>query len=195
MSKINIILDLDNTVICAEALDEYDVKKHKEKAKKFKYENMEDYYIIFQRPFLQEFLDYIFKHFNVSVWTAASKDYALFIIEKILLKNNRKINWVFFNYHCDISKKIKKGTKDLSILWDIYKIPNFNKNNTIIIDDYDEVYKTQKNNTIIAKEFQFHDEDSHDDDFLQKLPIRLDKIRKGFTFKDIKKINLFFNNI
>ena len=38
------------------------------------------YYVVFERPYLQSFLDYIFDKFNVYVWTAASKDYALYII-------------------------------------------------------------------------------------------------------------------
>ena len=191
LKKVNFVLDLDLTLICAEALEEYDKIKYKDKAKKFKYENMEDYYIIFQWPFLQEFLTYIFTHFNVSDWTAASKDYALFIIDKIIIKNKieRKIHWIFFNYHCDRSKKNKNGTKDLSMLWDFYKIKTFTKYNTIILDDYSEVYKTQPNNTIIAKEFQFYDKNSNKDSFLQKLIIELDNIKNGFNKNSIKNIN------
>ena len=70
----------------------------------------ENYYIIFERPGLQQFLTFLFKYFNVSIWTAASKDYALFIIDKIIIAGNkdRKIDYVFFSYHCGISKKIKK---------------------------------------------------------------------------------------
>ena len=188
--KKNFLLDLDLTLICAEPLQEYNKKKHREKAKKFEYTNMEDYYIIFKRPHLDEFLDYIFTNFNVSIWTAASKDYALFIIDKIIINNNknRKIDWVFFSYHCDISKKIKKGSKNLSMLWDFYKINTFSIENTFIIDDNDEVYETQPNNTIIAKEFQYYNEDSHKDIFLKNLITELKKV-KVFNNQSIQNIN------
>ena len=102
---MNVVLDLDQTLISAEDWDSKDFKKHKNKAKKFEFHDMDGYYIVFERPNLQSFLDYLFANFNVSVWTAASKDYALFIIDKIILsKPGRHLDWIFFSY-CDISKK------------------------------------------------------------------------------------------
>jgi len=105
--KSNIVLDLDQTLISSEIIKEFDFTQNKEKSKKFNFHNMDEYYLVFERPGLQSFLDNLFENFNVSIWTAASKDYALFIIEKIILKNNpkRKLDWVFFSYHCRISKK------------------------------------------------------------------------------------------
>lgn len=181
MAKLNILLDLDQTMISSEADEEYDFEKNKEKAKKFRYKDMDGYYIVFERPGLQKFLDFLFKNFNVSIWTAASKDYALFIIEKIILnrKKNRKIDWIFFSYHCGISKKIKSGTKDLRILWEDYKIEGYDKNNTVIIDDYDEVYKTQPDNCIISPPFEFSKEGSENDDYLKRLEAELVKLIKN----------------
>lgn len=177
-NKPNLFLDLDQTLISAEPVEEYDVKRYKSKSKKFKFHDMDGYYIVFHRPHLQKFLDFAFKNFNVSVWTAASKDYALFIIEKIILcKPNRKLDFIFFSYHCDLSKKHKNGTKDLSILWDIYNLSNYNQNNTYIIDDYDEVYKTQPKNCIQAKIFEFTDENSENDEFLKKIIPKLRKLK------------------
>jgi TFIIF-interacting CTD phosphatase-like protein len=185
MNKPYIFLDLDQTLISAEALDEeYDPKKHEKKAAKFDSENMENYYIIFQRPGLQKFLDYLFANFNVCVWTAASKDYALFIIDKIILasKPERHLEYIFFSYHCNISKKLKNGTKDLSMLWDVYKLKEFNSNNTLILDDYDEVFDTQPNNCIIATPFYFTKNKSEKDKFLEELIPKLEQIKS-----DIKK--------
>ena len=39
--KLNILLDLDQTIISSEAEDEYDFKKNKDKAKKFTFHDME----------------------------------------------------------------------------------------------------------------------------------------------------------
>ena len=175
--KYNFILDLDETLISSEATEEYDFVKYEKKSKKFNFETMEDFYIIFQRPHLQEFLDFIFENFNVCIWTAASKDYALFIINKIILyKPTRKIDYIFFSYHCTLSRKIKKGkSKDLSIMWDFFKIKGYNKDNTVIFDDYDEVYNTQKENCIIVKPFKFTENKSEKDKFLKKI---IPKIKK-----------------
>lgn len=191
MSKQNVLLDLDQTIISAEAKEDFDFKKHKHKANKFKYKDMDGYYTVFERPGLQKFLDFLFSNFNVSVWTAASKDYALFIIEKIILadRKNRQLDWIFFSYHCDISKRIKNGTKDLKILWEDYKIPNYYNDNTVIIDDYDEVYNTQPNNCIIAFPFEFMDESSEHDKYLERLQPELLKMKNDNSGKPAFAIN------
>jgi hypothetical protein len=175
--KPNIILDLDQTLISAESFDEYDEEKNKDKAKLFSHEKMENYYIVFERPGLQPFLDYIFKHFNVSIWTAASKDYALFIIEKIIIKgkSNRKLDWIFFSHHCKLSDSLTGETKSLRLLWDVYKLNGYEKHNTIILDDYDKIHDVQKGNCILAKPFEFTHEDSDKDTFLKELTDKLSK--------------------
>jgi TFIIF-interacting CTD phosphatase-like protein len=173
----NVILDLDETLIWAASENDYNIKQdEKNLFKKFEHKNMEDYYYIFYRPGLQDFLDYLFDNFNVSVWTAASKDYALFIIDKIILtKSNRKLDYIFFSYHCDLSKKLKNGIKDLSILWDVYKLPNYNENNTIIIDDNPDVHKTGF--CIPIKEFIAMNDDSEKDEELIRIANKLQKLK------------------
>lgn len=182
----NFFLDLDHTIICSETLE--DLKKYenyKDKMKKYKYKNMDDCYIVFERPNLQSFLDFLFKNYNVSIWTAASKDYALFIIEHFVInkKKNRKLDWIFFSKHCKISTKLTDNTKNLSVLWNTYKIKNYKKNNTVILDDYDEVYNTQRSNCILAKPFKFSEDNSHKDTFLNDLTKQL-KLKKK-----VSKIN------
>lgn len=183
--KPNFILDLDQTIISAETCENFDKKKYETKSKLFKFHNMDGLYYIFERPNLQNFLDELFNKFNVSVWTAASKNYALFIIDKIILKNkNRKLDWIFFDYHCDISKKLTDNTKSLKILWKNYKFKNYNKNNTVILDDYDEVWQTQNSNCIIAKPFEFKKNGSEHDQFLNNLIKKLDKLEKNMKNKE-----------
>jgi len=192
MKKFNIILDLDQTLISAEADEEYDFEKNKEKAKMFDFQDMDGYYIVFERPHLQKFLDFLFKNFNVSIWTAASKDYALFIIEKIIIagKKNRVLDYIFFSYHCDISKKIKKGSKDLSMFWDVYKLKNYNQINTFIIDDYDEVFETQPNNCISIQPFEFTKDGSENDKILKDLIQHLKKIKDSKTKESKSPVHL-----
>jgi TFIIF-interacting CTD phosphatase-like protein len=168
----NIVLDLDNTLIFAEALTEFPFKQPgiKDKAIKFTIHDMDNYYIVFERPQLQSFLDYIFENFNVSIFTAASKDYALFIIKNIILtKESRKLDYIFWSYHCDLSQKIYKSTKDLRLLWEHFKIPGYAKNNTVIIDDLDEVYESQPDNCIPIRFFNMLEKNSEHDNELEKV--------------------------
>ena len=85
----------------------------------------------------------------------------------------RKVDYIFFSYHCDISSKLKKGTKDLSLLVDIFKLPGYTQDNVFILDDYDEVYNTQPKNCIAVKPFEYFKEGSEQDDFLPKLTEKL----------------------
>lgn len=181
VSKQNIFLDLDQTIISGEEVEKLNYKKFGKKMKKFNYSNMDNYYYIFERPGLQRFLDYLFENFNVSVWTAASKDYALFIVQNIILKRkeNRNLDYIFFSYHCDLSSELTGNTKDLSIIWNYFKIKNYNEYNTFILDDYIEVYNTQRYNCLRAKPFYFYDKYSENDYFLMDTVYNLEKIRKS----------------
>ena len=177
----NLILDLDQTVISAEACEGIDNKKRKEMDKLYRSDNMDGYYQVYSRPHLQEFLDYAFKNFNVTIWTAASKDYALFIVEKIILNNQpeRKLDFIFFSYHCDISKKKLKYSKELCSLWEIHNLPGYSSDNTVIVDDYKaDVYKCQPNNCIIAPPFEATKEGSEKDTFLKDIIPQLEKMKE-----------------
>lgn len=166
INKYNILLDLDNTLISAEALEEFPFtqKGIRKKAIQFAIHDMDGYYIVFERPGVQEFLDWLFENYNVSVWTAASKDYALFIIENIILtKPERQLDYIFFSYHCDISKKMYSASKRLKLLFEKFNLPGYNEHNTLIVDDLGEVYKCQPNNAIAIKAFEILEEGSEKD--------------------------------
>lgn len=177
--KYNIILDLDQTIISSEIASEFDVEKYQEKAGEFMLHNMDGYYFVFERPGLQEFLDHLFATYNVSVFTAASKDYGLFIIDNcILTKPKRKLDYYFYDYHCGEAKKKfphKKCHKDLRLLFDTYDIKDYNKNNTIIIDDHKDVKFTNKDNCILIKEFYFFNKNSEKDKVLKNIKKQLQK--------------------
>jgi len=175
--KPNLYLDLDNTLISA-----VDYKTHSRMSKKDKdlYEEtlgkpskMDGVYIIYKRPYLDDFLDYIFTHYNVSIWTAASKNYALFIYDNIIIPdskmNERELNNLLFSYHCNLSKKKfnKDNPKKLKMLTDVYD--NTTMKNTIIIDDHPDVYSCQKHNCIKAEDFDLEESSNGlQDDFLKR---------------------------
>jgi len=181
--KPHIVLDLDQTLISSEPVDAFDINNESKK-KLFKYSVMENHYYVFERPGLQKFLKFLFKNFRVSIWTAASKDYGLFIVENIILANKpeRNIEWFFYSYHCDISQTLKKSIKNLTVLNEIFKIRDFD-DDTFIFDDNEEVYETQPKRCIIAKPFIFTDENSENDNYLEKV---MEQLKSG---KKISSIN------
>ncbi len=193
---MNVILDLDNTII--NALDDSDRKKLSgDFSGKFKYRDMIPFFRIYARPHLDKFLDYLFANFNVAIMTAAEKDYALFIIENfILTKPERKLDFIFFRYQVELSREIYGGVKDLRVIWDLFQVSGFTKQNTIIIDDLDMVYETNPHNTLRIKGFFIVDEDSGkinydmgEDDELLKIMSKLDHIRKVYQSNICNGIN------
>lgn len=148
--KYNCILDLDSTLIFSIA--------HKSEPSRYNNLSLEyvdsPYYRIYLRPNLDNFLDFVFENFNVSIWTAASQDYALFIIENILLrKKDRIFDYIFFNYHTQISEDKYKTPKKLDLLWNEFKLKGYDKTNTFIVDDLFDVWDSQRDNTFRIKEF------------------------------------------
>jgi TFIIF-interacting CTD phosphatase-like protein len=201
LKKHNLILDLDQTLISSEEMDKVNLDSLKTKMDLFRVDVLDDMYKIFSRPYLQEFLDYVFKNFNVSIWTAASKDYALFIIENIIInkKPERKLDFIFFSYHCDISKNDKKYSKELCMLWEKYKLMGYSEKNTVILDDFkDDVHKSQPNNCIIAKPFEFFEENSENDQFLIDLIPQLENMKQRITENNTnitEKVNINMKTI
>ena len=177
MEKPYLFLDLDNTLICSVAIHELE-PNWRDRSPLFTMTDMEDYYIIFHRPYLQEFLDWAFDNFTVNVWTAANKDYALFVISNVISplpkRHKRKVRFVFFDKHCDESRKHfgKQSPKDLRLITDVYQI--IDKHSKIfIIDDLDEVVAKQKLRAIQIKPFEISDEDSHHDRELVNVKTKL----------------------
>ena len=196
--KPSLVIDLDQTLISGEPTDELDFGLYKNKTKNFNFENMDDFYLIFERPHLQKFLTFIFKNFNVSIWTAASRAYALFIIDKIILKKkNRKVDYIFFSYHCSISKKLSNGkSKDISLLWTFYNAEGYKNGSTIILDDFKEdVYISQTDKCILVKPFEFTKNGSENDSFLIELIPKLNDICKAYKKGEIENIKRKVNEI
>jgi TFIIF-interacting CTD phosphatase-like protein len=164
--RINCVLDLDNSIISSLSMAEIKKAKSIDK-RKLTYHTMEGYYRIYSRPHLQEFLDYAFANFNVSIWTAASRDYASFIIENIILSGHpeRKLKMFLYDENCDESQRFynENTPKDLRYL---YNFEGFYPCNTVIIDDLSDVYKANPKQTIRAPYFDAKKDASEKDAFL-----------------------------
>ena len=69
----------------------------------------------------------------------------IYIIRHIILKNPKyNLDYLFFKYHTNISNKIYNKPKDLNILSQKFNITNYTIENTLILDDKEEI--SPKNN-------------------------------------------------
>jgi len=167
VNRLNVILDLDNTII--NSLEPSEIKlidpsfislaktpEPEEFQAKFMFADMEPYFRVFARPGLDAFLDYLFEYYNVGVWTAAESEYALFIIRHFIeTKPNRRLKFIFYRYHVDgAEKRYGEGKiKDLRLLWEHYKLFHVYPCNTILIDDLIDVKTTNPLNVFRLKSF------------------------------------------
>lgn len=177
---INTVLDLDNTLIYSH--DSSKIKKdNPEWLSNYSYENMDDDYVVCERPGLQVFLDWLFENFNVMIWSAASPDYVDFIAKKIVGKNpSRVIEHIFNSDQCDESQKhYNDDTKNLNLLWDHYDFEGYGPYNTLIIDDMGHVCKSQPSKSIRIKKF-IANQKSINDNVLNDIRNNLSEINDRF---------------
>lgn len=158
MDRINIILDLDSTIIhSVEPSELYYLTTSFQN--QFNYKDMIGYVRVFARPHLNYFLDYCFEHFDVSVLTAADYAYGWFIIQNFILTSpNRKLKYFMHHYHTEMADERYGKHKDLRVVFDIFQLQHMNNCNTVIIDDHPKVYSANGLNTIPAPAFLVMDE-------------------------------------
>lgn len=188
MSKINIYLDLDETLIYS-----IDIRSKKNiltppDVSNFTYHNFDNEYLILERPGLQPFLDWLFENFNVSVWSAASPDYVDFIVKYIIIGKNkngsRKVKRVLNSKNCEKSQLIYGDDclKKLEMLWQFYKLSNHNADNTILLDDLWLNVKAQPENSLRIKKFL--GKNNQDNEF-EKIKKKLQDILNNYKSKKV----------
>ena len=88
-----VVLDLDETLIYAseERLNKKTLKEHV-------FRSYDETYYIYERPYLATFMRYIANRYQIAVWTAATHDYASFIVNNILYQYIPRRNGLQFFY-------------------------------------------------------------------------------------------------
>jgi TFIIF-interacting CTD phosphatase-like protein len=190
-NDITVVLDLDNTLIYSIPMIKGFPKKFTKKKSYLNQMNthkMNDDFIVFERPGLQKFLSWLFKNFNVIVWSAASPDYVEFIVKNIIEKKNRKVEYVLNSENCQDSQRIfgDKHIKNLKLLWDVHDLP-LGPHTTLIIDDLKMVKGIQPHNALQIKSFNTNKITCIDDCELDHIKKSLINIKKHF--KNIEKPN------
>ncbi len=146
-----LILDLDETLIHSTYIDlKLNQTPHKYKL-----------FYIYQRPFLEEFLESVSLHFDLAIWSASKADYVKQIIKNTAL-SNFKFQFVFTRAKC---KRIYSKVGSIRYLKKLELSPDFDSYHKIIfLDDYPEMVDPVEN-CILVKEFR----GSESDDELLKL--------------------------
>jgi hypothetical protein len=198
--KLNVILDLDNTLLCAVPFDYISSSTYKIYSEKLKYTDFyfeeKPLYRIYLRPYLEDFLDYLFDEFNVSVFTNAEKDYADFVIKNIIFgksTQHRKLDFVFYRYHSNIAMQNYGKMKDLRLIWEMAHIYYFFPSNTVIIDDLYLVKNSNYYNCLAIKPFELFNSNPEEilkDNSLMNVSKKLFLLKKKFETDGNKDINL-----
>ena len=155
--KLNIVLDLDNTCICSVPFTQIHLIKPEYQSRFIIHDYITDKYTpeynyrIFARPFLSTFLKELYKFCNISVWTAAQKDYAEFVVERFF-PSEIKLDFFFTNIETMQAYTLYNRIKPLDFVYKLY--PQFNSRNTILVDDLEDVYISNIYNVIPIKPFK-----------------------------------------
>lgn len=177
---VNIVLDLDETLIHTITI----TKKHSAKLAKisdFHFVIEKQYFWVNKRPGLDLFLDFIFKYFQVGIWTAADKAYATQICKHILTYDQvKKIKFIYSRNFChlDRTETPTSFTKPLAKLFELY--PDFDQSNTLMIDNTPHVMKYNPYNGVYIPDFT----SQHNDDVLYHTRNIIIKYYQGTQFNN-----------
>lgn len=213
--KVSVILDIDNTLVHSIVRGEETLEEpYKKYGLKLDAIRMDEFWVVF-RPFLREFLRYLFDNFNVAVWSLGEKEYVNKIVDAVILRDdpNRKLEFIFSRDQSEILEKKGYSTKDLRYIWILYSqnmdkkiIRNiygefkglrkwkfteglFTPQNTLIIDDTTTCCNTTKRNHIHIPEFTATDELALMDNHLIQTVSILDKAKEA---EDVRKVSKSF---
>lgn len=151
----NVILDLDETLIRTLGTTAKYSKKM-DKLSDFHFVIQGQFFWVKKRPGLQLFLDFLFKYFQVGIWTAAQADYATQVSQNIL--THQQVNKIRFIYSRNFCHRDQGGfTKPLAKIFKIY--PDFDQNNTLMIDNTARVMKYNPYNGIYIPDFYGESDD------------------------------------
>ncbi len=141
-------------------------------------------YFVYQRPFLNEFIDFCFEHFEVTVWTTATRSYAEEILQTIL-KTDQKLEFLWTRERCTLA--FDEEEREHYFVKRMYKIRRrgYKLESVIVVDDSPNVWKCSYGNLVRVKRF----EGDENDDELNILPLYLGKLKQAQNIRAIEKRN------
>ena len=184
-AKKNIILDIDHTLIHTVNPLELAQMESKdllpESLFNCPYYKLNDLALVFQRPHLSEFLDFLFANYNVAIWSAGSSDYVNAIVDTFIRTEKRIPSFVMTR---DDLIESGQSFKDLDYVYEKY--PLFQPYNTLIIDDLPDNVFSQVDNSILIPPFNVFNEECMNDNALLEL---ISYLREFKNKKDIRALH------
>lgn len=140
-SDILIILDLDETLVHAT-----------ETKLKQKEDVRVSNYFVYKRPHLEFFLQELFEHFKIGIWSSGNDDYVEKIVNEITPKNiNFEIIWG--RSRCSIKRDFESQDYYYEKRLDKLKRKGFTLEKILLIDDSPEKARKNYGNAVYIKEF------------------------------------------
>ncbi len=147
MSPHLLVLDLDETLIHVRTREDVGRKS----------DTTIHGWPLYERPHLQEFLDFCFLNFRVGVWTSASRSYAKGILHKTF--QGRKPEFLWWDEQCtshyDPELLTQYPVKDIRKL----KRAGYNLEEILAIDDTPEKWQRSYGNYLRVNPFKVVDDD------------------------------------
>lgn len=123
---------------------------------------------VYKRPYMHEFLDFLFANFtDVAIWTAADSSWLNVNLNGVLRPYKNKFLFTWDRSMLDTNVSYPFYSKPLEKIWDKY--PEYNKSNTLIIDDTKNITKTNNDNHILISKFLPKKENKFDMTFLNMI--------------------------
>lgn len=154
--KLQIVLDLDETLIHYMTAPEWLLVPEDEKAKYEIHTPFLNGGTAVLRPNFKEFLNYIFENCVVSIFTYAPEDYAQEIASVLTDGHPEKFANIWSFEVAEYASNLLERAKDLRYLWYNLNPKVMTPCNTILIDDLDENTNndSNRNNAIQIQEFR-----------------------------------------
>ena len=200
MKKPLLILDLDETLI-------YSIPKSQYKNESYDFLIEDDYYVKI-RPHAESFVMEMAKHFELAVWTAATRDYAEYIVRELFKKNEIELQFFHAREQC-VEKEETRVMYDYYVkkyhIKDLKKIKkNFKLDRVLMVDDLNISLVRNYGNLIKIDPFKGESDDeqllllkdylisiSHEDN-LRKIEKRNWVVETQKKIKEIEKKKLKF---
>lgn len=169
MKKL-LVLDLDETLIYAteERVEEYDFSIGS--------------YRVLKRPYLETFLYFCDKYFELGIWTSSTDSYAKEIVENIL-PQDINISFLYSRERC--IKEMDFDIYEMNYIKDLKKLKKkgYDLNHIIVVDDSPEKLKRNYGNLVKIEPF-FGDKNDIE---LAKLEIYLRALKDVENIRAVEK--------
>lgn len=175
-----VILDIDQTMIHSVNYDEYMVYKtfnnHRHPRIDFRLilKDGSDF-VVSIRPGLDEFLRYVFANFRVAVWTAAQKEYAHEVLQRILTPlQYHQLAFIFTSRECAWSKKYTGPTKPAYRILQL--LPDLDLSRTVLCDDNHLSTEDFAENTVLVQPYNVLESNADLDQEFERLARYLERL-------------------